>query len=493
MNGAGELQQINDKIQELTKSRLGTTDEPHTTVCLLMDQYLRRAMLYRQKGDIKAAMADYEEAIFTGSSYAKVDDSIKKKTAEASIRKGFLECQQDECFKARIAFESALAIDSNAKFIFARLQQEDKENITANIFEALYGLSSEGGLISEELLHAIRADCKGAYHILSDWELMYYREISKINDMIIALLGVVYYESKGEFGVRLRTITILPVGQSGICLPQDWLSLEPKSPSEIGPLRLPLLNSLYARKHPVGIVGLGCYYAQWGDIIGSVSVFAELGKQYPGFVEFANGRIAEILERNPNVIQQHMERKDFQNAAALAGYAADYTKAGECYELAAQELENNKERITDSVESIAYNYETAAECWEKAGNPERAATCWQNVRRLRQEPELEVVIDAPERFVLGEWDAFNIAITNKGFGSAQTINVKIEGPVTQQVIGEIKQISAGEKGNVEIAVRPNEVGRRVPITILINYQDETGIHDLSPLFKVILVTRPQEL
>ena len=134
-------------------------------------------------------------------------------------------------------------------------------------------------------------------------------------------------------------------------------------------------------------------------------------------------------------------------------------------------------------------YENAAKCFDKAGVQDRASVCRQTAHRLGHQPELTATIADPEGLVLGEWDGLIVVLANAGFGSARSVRATVEGPFSAHNANQSTEIAAGETTSIEIAVRPNEAGRRVPITVHVSYEDDEGAHQLPPVTKLVQVAR----
>ena len=75
--------------------------------------------------------------------------------------------------------------------------------------------------------------------------------------------------------------------------------------------------------------------------------------------------------------------------------------------------------------------------------------------------------------MVDEWDVLAVTVANEGFGQARYLQIAIEGPLLPTASARFLA-AAGESRSIEIAFRPENVGRAVPITIKVDYEDERG-------------------
>jgi hypothetical protein len=85
-----------------------------------------------------------------------------------------------------------------------------------------------------------------------------------------------------------------------------------------------------------------------------------------------------------------------------------------------------------------------------------------------------------------------ITIANIGFAPARDIVTSVEGPVTTDAIEIIPEIAAGETRLLEIAFRPENAGRVVPVAIKVTYEDSEGAQTLSPVGEWLKIARADE-
>jgi hypothetical protein len=94
--------------------------------------------------------------------------------------------------------------------------------------------------------------------------------------------------------------------------------------------------------------------------------------------------------------------------------------------------------------------------------------------------------------LLGEWDIMSVTIANAGWGSARNIQVAVEGPVTTEIVDPISELAVGSSKTVEVALRPDNAGRAVPVSVKVSYQDSVGNQTGPPVSKRLQVLRPNE-
>jgi tetratricopeptide (TPR) repeat protein len=505
---AEDTGQLGERIRELEQGLWLSDpgDAREAALRALLDAYCRRAAGHHEAGDLDAALADYEAAI----GRCRVDErpALRRSVAECYVRSGYIKCLQgNRYWEAKQDFKSAIELEPDADFVFSALQKDNPRSVVANILDALYGLGAGYGL-KVDLLNSIKGDLQTANDVLVGWELSLSGEDSFAADTVDILLAVVSYESKGQWGGHTFGTMIRCGDELAFSFPSDWVSVEQKPNEQVGRRRHRLLSRLHAARHAVGTFGLGYYYAQVGELLSAIRMFEGLREQHPDAPGLAEGQIERVLRHVPMAIERHIERGELHDAAVLSIHAGDFMRAAECYAQMAAGLERADVGIAEaakltilqglytqtasfqpSAEAAATSYQSAAECWEQAGNQERATECWHAARRLRQAPHLQAAIEAPEQMVLGEWDAFRITLSNTGFGAASEIRVSIEGPVTPHTVGAIAELAPGDSHSVEIALRPNEAGRRVPIITRVAYTDSRGAHELAPIARLMTVSQ----
>jgi tetratricopeptide (TPR) repeat protein len=237
--------------------------------------------------------------------------------------------------------------------------------------------------------------------------------------------------------------------------------------------------------HPVCELALGFYYRHTNNILAAIGYF---DKAFGKFADHLQPYVEDTLKLAPQAIEQHLAKEEYEKAAELARRLNDPVRAGEWYKMAAERAEQKGDN-----DAAAKHFQSAAECFDKTGNQETAAACWQNVRRLRREAELQVEWATPDVLVVTEWDALDVTVANTGFGPAWNLKATVEGPMTVHDTGEMGEIAAGERKTVEIVVRPDNAGRRVPIGVQISYEDGAGAHVMPPITKLLNVKRLAEL
>jgi tetratricopeptide (TPR) repeat protein len=206
---------------------------------------------------------------------------------------------------------------------------------------------------------------------------------------------------------------------------------------------------------------------------------------HPGWRAAQQG-IEIALMAVPQAIGALIQEGDLVAAAALAGELTDNRESGEWMAKIATQLEV----AGDSQAAIA-QLEAAVRRFNQAGTDDRATACKADLCRLRRQPVLDVTWEPPEGLTLGEWDLIPVTIANVGYGLARNLTVTVDGPVTSEGAVTVFELAPGESQRVEIAIRPDNAGRAVPITAKVSYEDSVGTQVLPPITKRFRVARAE--
>lgn len=427
--------------------------QPHGAY-LLAQAHLKRGDLYRKHRRFAEAVEDYDAA------RALFPETEKDLKTEAAVKAALATLEGGEWISGTL--DLAYTYEKNPEAVCIALAGEKSEvgELLYQLYDGVLGLR-----VFSELLATIKKAPETARALFSAGPVLE----EALNQL---LLAVADYEC-GDQDRALSWVALL-VEAELTHAEQDRWGIESY-----------LTSLAFEDKHPVGLYGMGYYWYMKDAILAAVEVYEKMHEAYPDLHPWTQRGIRQALQRAPEAIKKHIQDGEFAKAASLAKRLGDHVRAAKWYEQFAKELEEKGEN-----ESAPDNYQAAAECYENAGEHERAAMCWRHVHRLRQEPDLQVVVNTPETLVLREWESLSISITNAGFGPAHDLRIQVQGPVTAHDPVQIQGIAADAQTTVEIAVRPNEAGRRVPITVQITYHDKAGSHELAPITKLVTVTRP---
>ena len=247
-------------------------------------------------------------------------------------------------------------------------------------------------------------------------------------------------------------------------------------------------------------------YRQLGQFDKARRIWQSLG-EWERMVEtlIAEGKLAEAAE----ILEQHdqLERAadlygqaeqlekalalrvkmgQWERVAELASRVNDYEqeaqaqerlghpqRAAEAYERAAQQL-TSAEPVDD--ERVAALYEQAARLYADIYRERESADCRRQVRRYRQLPEVLVSGKARETFIENEWNVLDLQVQNVGFGIACNICIALSENFQTRREKTVIGLSAAEQRSLEVHARPREgeYGARVPLDIVVTYEDTRG-------------------
>jgi tetratricopeptide (TPR) repeat protein len=227
---------------------------------------------------------------------------------------------------------------------------------------------------------------------------------------------------------------------------------------------------------------------------------------------------ASILERHDRVEQAadlyeeagelepalHLSRRrqDWESVADLAIRLGNYEQAGEAYEQlgqpkkAADAYKQAAEQATTEKpidrEHIAGLYERAARLYDRLFHNESEKTCRHQVRRFRRLPEVVVRGKAEDVFLEGEWNVLDLVVENTGFGTACNVEIALSDNFETRYTATIEGLLKSKRGTLKVHARPleGEVGARVPLDIIVTYQDLRGNHYELRKVTSVQVARP---
>jgi outer membrane protein assembly factor BamB len=162
----------------------------------------------------------------------------------------------------------------------------------------------------------------------------------------------------------------------------------------------------------------------------------------------------------------------WQQATALWSALGRPLKQAEALEQHARSLED---RVC-SDEERATAWAAAAQALETEGEPERAATCWQEVARCLRQPVITLDVKH-EGLVLDAWSRLQFIVRNEGYGSARKLSIRASGDQFEGQVTATRQIATlrpGRERTDQLDVRPLQHGDSVPLRVSVEYQDQAG-------------------
>ncbi len=177
-----------------------------------------------------------------------------------------------------------------------------------------------------------------------------------------------------------------------------------------------------------------------------------------------------------------------------------YAKDNADLVLYAQALEKNEADVEDIAEAydailagcdeddeirhpvIAGWYEKARDHWFAAGDLEKVKRYALRIRFLRKQPYLDLSGDAQSGFKEGEWNIFNLTLTNVGFRRAQNIYVTLDDDdnkfeiVRDAELTSTPNLMQRREKNLQLHAMPRDgvAGRNVPFRVKVTWEDIHG-------------------
>jgi outer membrane protein assembly factor BamB len=263
-------------------------------------------------------------------------------------------------------------------------------------------------------------------------------------------------------------------------------------------------------------------YRQTGELNKALTIWSSLGEWEKRAKTFINeGRLAEaarILEENAQIeraadlyeeageLEQALrlgrERQDWESVANLAARLGKYEQAAEAYEQLGQ-IKNAadgykqaaEQAVTEKLldrEEVAKLYERAARLYDRLYHDENEKVCRRQVRRFRRLPDLVVRVQAEDVFIEGEWNVLNLEVENAGFGTACNIDIALSDNFETRHVVSVEGVRENKRKPLKMHTRPleGEVGERVPLDIIVTYEDLRGNHYEVRQVTSVHVARP---
>jgi tetratricopeptide (TPR) repeat protein len=260
-------------------------------------------------------------------------------------------------------------------------------------------------------------------------------------------------------------------------------------------------------------------YEQAGDRIRAADLYMQSGQseraeriwktldQWEKLVELRqaqkkHGEAAQILEQHAQLeraadlyeqaeqlekaLALRVRMEQWERVAELAFRVGDYEqeaqaqerlghpqRAAEAYERAAQQL-TSAEPVDE--EYVAALYERATRLYADIYRERESVDCRRQVRRYRQLPEVIVSGKAQETFIENEWNVLDLQVQNVGFGIACNIRIALSENFQTRREKTVIGLPAAEQRSLEVHARPREgeYGARVPLDIVVTYEDTRG-------------------
>ena len=176
----------------------------------------------------------------------------------------------------------------------------------------------------------------------------------------------------------------------------------------------------------------------------------------------------------------------WENVVRLAGLvgaheeqAQAYEKLGNLQRAAEAYVEAGKVALAERPvreERVASLYEQAARLYDEIFEEELAYSCRRIVRRYRLLPEVDVRVIAEKVFVEREYNTPDLEVTNRGYGLAREIEVRLRGEFDIDGDCCIRGLRPQKSQPLEVSVRPHKghFGPAVPLEVTVIYQDRHG-------------------
>lgn len=188
-------------------------------------------------------------------------------------------------------------------------------------------------------------------------------------------------------------------------------------------------------------------------------------------------RIAELALQ----LDEHVQAAEalFQLGKLLEAASA-YQRAGETFE-----------QLPDEQRAIA-QYDRAFEIYQTINEDDLAHQCRAALRRLRRQPELQIIYTTEMDCHEDRWSKFQFQIENIGHGPARTIKTSVQGMF--QIDGNeiVARLAANDRYTHTLSLLPYKEARgSVPIWVSISYQDRYNIEHITEKRLFVNVGPPQ--
>ncbi len=181
------------------------------------------------------------------------------------------------------------------------------------------------------------------------------------------------------------------------------------------------------------------------------------------------------LERWESVVELAFRAGDYEREARAHERLEHPQRAAEAWRRAAEQCATAKPVDEDRV---AIFYEKAAQFYETIFRESESSDCRRQVRRYRRLPEVVVQGTAQEAFVENEWNVLDLQARNVGFGIARNIRIELSRNFETRRKETIRGLPEKQFRSLTVYARPREgeTGARVPLDIIITYEDVRGNH-----------------
>jgi tetratricopeptide (TPR) repeat protein len=214
-------------------------------------------------------------------------------------------------------------------------------------------------------------------------------------------------------------------------------------------------------------------------------------------------RAAELYEEAGDLesaLRVELRRAHWESVADLASRLEDHEQEGKAYEQLGDPLKAGDafRRAAEQVVAAepidearaAALYEHAAAHFESVYREKDMLACRRQVRRFLSLPELVVRGRAAEAFIEHQWNVVSLEVENVGFGTACNIRVELSDNFETRQQEQIAGLAKTGRRSLNVHARPreNEVGARVPLDIIVTYEDTRGCsHQVTQVESVRVV------
>lgn len=115
----------------------------------------------------------------------------------------------------------------------------------------------------------------------------------------------------------------------------------------------------------------------------------------------------------------------------------------------------------------------AEKLFREEGRLAEAQVCHRYVAKYKHLPILTLDVKH-EQLVLDEWSRIELVLKNVGFGTARSVRIRAKGTQFNGQVAETQQLQSvrpGETCTERVDLQPKEIGRSVPLRILLDYGD----------------------
>ncbi|BBM86314.1 Hsp70 family protein [Candidatus Uabimicrobium amorphum] len=199
------------------------------------------------------------------------------------------------------------------------------------------------------------------------------------------------------------------------------------------------------------------------------------------------GRRAEITIKGSQTIPQQEVERMKQEAAQMEQQNVETLRVNRLREKAESLIQESK-AIQNMLSSVVHpdylekldNAIKAIQAALRKSDVEEIDRCFYDLYHLipdenAQEPSISMNVDSCGGFRANEWGRLEIRLLNQGQGAALQVQVTISGATKEKQTGAVAAVYPGSSQIIPLSICPVNPGNAVPISIMVEYQDEAGI------------------